>query len=240
MTFNQLIDSASIRSLIEIFDYMPDTHFWIKDLNGNYLWVNEKNLRHYNASDISEIQGKNDYSFCSRYLAEMYMKGDQEVIKGKNIINKLEPVRQKDWSIKWHLTTKRPLKNNEGKIIGTYGIACELKDGQHSSLFNEELRPVIDFIRSNIHTKISIEHLSDMACLSVSAFERKFKKNFSATPREFIKQIRLHLVCQELIKTKKGISEIALDCGFYDHSFMTSVFKSSLGMTPSQFRKKFQ
>ena len=237
---DEILNSASVKSIIEIFDYMPDSHFWIKDLEGKYLWVNEKNLRHYNARDVSQVQGKNDYEFCSRHLAEMYMKDDREVAKGKTVINKLEPVRQKDWSIKWHLTTKRQLKDKDGQVLGTFGIATELKDGQYSSLFSEELRPVIDYIRNNVQHKISIEHLADLSCLSVSAFERKFKKNFSVTPREYIKQIRLHLVCQDLIKTRKSISEIALDCGFYDHSFMTSIFKSSLGMTPSRFRKKFQ
>lgn len=238
--YKTLLRSAKITSLIEIFDYMPDTYFWIKDLAGRYVWVNEKNLRHYNARCIEEVQGKTDYDFCSKHLAEMYTKDDKAVAKGLEITNKLEPIRQKDWSIKWHLTSKRPLKNVDGAIIATFGFAKEFKEGQFPGLFSEELLPVMDYIRNNVHSKVSIEKLAELSCLSVSAFERKFKKNFNVTPREYIKQIRLHLVCQELIKTRKSISEIALDCGFYDHSFMTSVFKSSLAMTPSQFRKKFR
>ena len=238
--YERLLKSAKLESLIEIFDYMPDTYFWIKDMKGCYIWVNEKNLRHYNARNIQEIQGKSDFHFCSRHLAEMYTQDDLAVSKGAEITNKLEPIRQKDWTIKWHLTTKRPLKNDKGDIIGTFGFAKEFKEGQFPGLFSEELLPVMDYIRNNIHSKVSIETLAELSCLSISALERKFKKNFNVTPREYIKQIRLHLVCQELIKTSKSISEIALDCGFYDHSFMTSVFKSSLAMTPSQFRKKFR
>lgn len=240
MNFSQLLSSAKVQSLVEIFDYMPDTYFWIKDLSGEYVWVNEKNMRHYNAKSVEDIQGKTDFEFCSKHLAEMYTQDDAAVARGMEITNKFEPIRQKDWTIKWHLTTKRPLVNEDGEIIGTFGFAKEFKEGQFPGLFSEELLPVMDFIKSNIHSKIPIEKLADLSCLSVSAFERKFKKNFNITPREYIKQIRLHLVCQDLIKTNKSISEIALDCGFYDHSFMTSVFRSSLAMTPSQFRKKFR
>ena len=238
--YEKLLKSAKIESLVEIFDFMPDTFFWIKDTKGHYVWVNEKNLRHYNAKTNYEIQGKTDFDFCSSHLAEMYTQDDLAVAKGMEITNKLEPIRQKDWTIKWHLTTKRPLLDDKGTIIGTFGFAKEFKEGQFPGLFSEELLPVIDYISNNIHTKVSIEKLAELSCLSISAFERKFKKNFNVTPREYIKQIRLHLVCQELIKTNKSISEIALDCGFYDHSFMTSVFKASLTMTPSQYRKKLR
>lgn len=238
--FINILENSKVEVLLQLFDYMPDTFFWVKDLQGRYVTVNATNLRHYNATHVDEVRGKNDFDFCSKHLAEMYTRDDNAVLNGENVVNRLEPIRQKDWSIRWYLTTKKQLLDKDGRVSGTFGFAREVKEGQFPGLYDEEMTPVLDHIRANFQGKVSVEKLADLSCLSVSAFERKFKKNFNTTPREYIKQIRLNLVCQELIETKKSISQIALDCGFYDHSFMTSAFRSAFGITPSKFRKKYQ
>jgi len=203
-----ILEDSHVGNLLQLFDFMPDTFFWVKDIGGRYITVNATNLRHYNATHIDEVRGKNDYDFCSRHLAEMYTRDDNAVLNGENVFNRLEPIRQKDWSIRWYLTTKNQLLDKNGQVIGTFGFAREVKEGLFPGLYDEEMTPVLDYIRANFQGKVSIEKLADLSCLSVSAFERKFKKNFNTTPREYIKQIRLNLVCQELIQTKKAFLKL--------------------------------
>ncbi|MCM8538086.1 MAG: AraC family transcriptional regulator [Lentisphaeraceae bacterium] len=237
---DSILSNARISEFLEVFNYMPDTFFWVKGTDGKYVTVNDTNLRHYNAHHVSEVRGKSDFDYCARFLAEIYTNDDKLVLAGEEIVNKLEPILQKDWSIRWYMTTKKQLRDENGEVIGTLGFAREVKEGVYSGLYEEEMSQVIEHIQQNYHQKIHIKELAAMVCLSVSAFERKFKKNFNVSPTEFIMNIRVNMVCQKLINSKKGIAEIALDCGFYDHSFMSSMFKRSLNMSPSQFRKAYQ
>ena len=81
--------------------------------------------------------------------------------------------------------------------------------------------------------------LAEMVNLSVSQFERNFKKLFNMTPLKFINKVRVDNACEMLISSYATLSEIALDCGFYDHSYFTKIFKAQMGQTPIQYRKQY-
>jgi transcriptional regulator GlxA family with amidase domain len=60
------------------------------------------------------------------------------------------------------------------------------------------------------------------------------------TPSQLIVQTRLSAASRMLKETTLPISDIALSCGFYDHSALTRSFHAMTGMTPSEVRRSEQ
>ena len=80
--------------------------------------------------------------------------------------------------------------------------------------------------------------LAEMSQLSVSQFERSFRKYFKTTPMKYINQIRVEAAARLLREGSDPISLIAQDTGFYDHSYFTKQFKAVKGMSPSAYRSQ--
>jgi AraC-like DNA-binding protein len=56
------------------------------------------------------------------------------------------------------------------------------------------------------------------------------------TPHQLITQTRLAAASHRLRETDRSVAELALHCGFYDHSAFPRAFRSVTGLTPTQFR----
>ena len=91
----------------------------------------------------------------------------------------------------------------------------------------------------NFATQIEIQTLAELMHLSVSQFERRFKKLLNTTPLKFINKVRVDKSCEILINSYLTISTIALDCGFFDHSYFTKIFKKQMGITPLVYRRQY-
>ena len=65
------------------------------------------------------------------------------------------------------------------------------------------------------------------------------KKMMAITPLKFINKMRVDYACERLIKSHDTLSNIAFDCGFFDHSHFSKIFKKLKGMNPSDYRKKY-
>lgn len=233
---NNLDDSHCLA----LYDYMLDIQFWIKDRQGRYMHVNRGLLKNYALNSLDQVIGKTDFDLSADYLADRYVEIDKKVMKeGVVIANQVELVGQYNGIVNWYSTTKMPLKNIKGEIIGTAGYNHELSSGQVSHAIYGEMGGIINYIKENIERSVTVGELASTACLSVSALERQFKKRFNMPPLQYVKRLRLNMACEILMTTDKSISEIALECGFCDHSYMTKTFTKTIGMSPRQYRSKY-
>ena len=62
------------------------------------------------------------------------------------------------------------------------------------------------------------------------------KRIFGLTPSQFIAKTRIAAASRLLHETEKSVADIALTCGFYDHSAFTRTFRAMTGVTPTRFR----
>ncbi|MEM8585638.1 MAG: AraC family transcriptional regulator [Bacteroidota bacterium] len=124
------------------------------------------------------------------------------------------------------------------RIMQAESSTYHLADAELKS--NHRLAHVINYIRDNLHEKLSVSDLSQQAHMSESSFYRTFKNEIGATPLDFIQEERLTLASSLLRSTDKSISRISDYCGFSSLSYFAKVFKRWAGVSPSKFRKQYE
>ncbi|SHF19181.1 AraC family transcriptional regulator [Chryseobacterium takakiae] len=95
----------------------------------------------------------------------------------------------------------------------------------------------VDYIRKNLHQKLSIESIAKIAYVSKSNFFKMFKDELGTSPNEFILRERISKA-KELLKSRNSIKETAFQTGFSDTNYFTRVFKQLVGVTPKNYQDK--
>lgn len=95
----------------------------------------------------------------------------------------------------------------------------------------------VDYIRKNLHQKLSIESIAKLAYVSKSNFFKMFKDELGTSPNDFILQERINKA-KELLASQNSIKETAYQTGFSDTNYFTRVFKQLVGVTPKNYQDK--
>jgi transcriptional regulator GlxA family with amidase domain len=95
-------------------------------------------------------------------------------------------------------------------------------------------------IESNYHDTATIEELIKDIPSSRRNIVRRFKQVTGITPIEYLQQTRIEAAKKLLEQTGQQMSEIIYSSGYNDPKAFRKVFKKSVGMTPTQYREKFQ
>jgi PAS domain S-box-containing protein len=111
-----------------LMDNLPDT-IYFKDRESRFIKVNKGYLQKFNIASESEILNKTDLDIFQSDHADDALNDEMEIIQtGKSIINKIEKETWQSGKVTWVSTTKVPLKDSEGKIIGTFGLSRDITD----------------------------------------------------------------------------------------------------------------
>jgi len=105
-----------------VIDNIPDS-IYCKDIDCRKTLANVTELRYSGAKSEKEILGKTDFDLYPKELAEGFFADDQLVIQsGQSILNREEYLLDKKGEKQWLLTSKLPLKDEKGIIVGIVGI----------------------------------------------------------------------------------------------------------------------
>jgi AraC-like DNA-binding protein len=230
--------------VIELFDYLEDTPLWMKDEAGHYEWANVALLLNFGVKTRAEIIGRTDYDFCSEVLANQYRIDDERVLRGERILSRVELVGRFNHTARWCVTSKVPLRDAKGKIVGTAGVTRPLN---HSEAQNNGPAPVgsplsvaIRFISQNFADRITNDDLAKACGLSVRAFERQFQAAYNVSPHDYLRQLRVRMSCSALVFSRKSLAEVATEFGFADQSHFTKEFRKFMAETPRAYRSRYQ
>ena len=102
---------------------------------------------------------------------------------------------------------------------------------------NPTLSPIIAYIKANINNNINMKKLSDVACMSTTAFHRFFKRELGITPVEFILQEKIKMAKALLSGQNIHVNEVSYELGFEDSNYFIRLFKKHEGITPKQYQK---
>jgi AraC-like DNA-binding protein len=215
-----------------MLDLIPDTHAWIKDVRGRFVFGNRLFFERFGFSSLQGLVGKCDYDIAPAALAEKYCSDDAHVLGGGVINDRLELITGELQSGDWFLTSKWPIYNVRDQIIGSFGISRHLNRTEGTAIPFRELRAPVDYICQHFASDISVASLAGACNISVSALERRFKKHLNKTPHQYINDVRLDNARRMLLETDKPIGRIALETGFADHSHFTRAFSRKFGVSP--------
>jgi diguanylate cyclase (GGDEF)-like protein/PAS domain S-box-containing protein len=122
-----------------VLDALPD-HIYVKDLEGRYLLVNEAGLRERNLATLHGIAGKTACDLFPREVAERMSAEDRSVIEGgRPLVNReartaFAGVAGSDSGPRWHITTKIPLRDARGRVVGVIGVNRDISNRKRAEL----------------------------------------------------------------------------------------------------------
>ncbi len=101
----------------------PDLVYF-KDKESRYTWINFAQAKILGLQDPQEALGKTDFDFFSHELAEVFFADEQEIMHtGQSHRERLETHKVPSGGFRWIRSTKIPLYDNSGNVMGTAGIS---------------------------------------------------------------------------------------------------------------------
>jgi AraC-like DNA-binding protein len=221
-----------------LFEYLSDVSFFMKDRDGRFTRANREFVRRVGASAEAGVIGARDSDFFPPNLAEAYTRDDHAVMSsGQPIVDKAELVPGGNGGVDWCCTTKLPLVDGLGRVIGLCGITRDMKSRMHvAEGTSATWTQMIEVMLNDYPKAIEMSDLAQRVGLSVSQFNREFRKRFLTTPYAYLSNIRLDAACHLLVESELSMAQIALRTGFYDQSHFTNRFVRHRGMPPSRYR----
>jgi PAS domain S-box-containing protein len=114
-----------LRTLI---DHMPD-YVYVKDIESRFLVGNRSVARHMGAASPNGLVGKTDWDFYPPERAARFYADEQTILQsGQALIDHDEPNVDAAGNTKWILTTKLPMRDVHGRIVGLVGIGHDLTE----------------------------------------------------------------------------------------------------------------
>lgn len=96
------------------------------------------------------------------------------------------------------------------------------------------------YIEQHLEESVTVNTLATIANMSVTHFNRTFKKELGMTPIEYLIAIRLTQAKKLLLRFDYSITDISLKCGFNSNAHFSSTFQKKLGLTPTEYRNSYQ
>lgn len=221
-----------------MFDAAPLLCFYMKDMQGRIMALNRRNCDVCNFKDEWEAIGLSSLELFPEQYAEAYLELDREVLRsGKPVIGRITSYPA-DRSMNFMISDVYPLKDLQGKIIGTArAYRLSASDDPAFCRFGS-IRLVSQYVERHYAEDLRLEPLVKMSGLTKNNFITVFTRTFNMTPWHYITTIRLNAVRKLLETTDLTLSLIAAETGFFDQSHLTRVFKKERGMTPGEYRRR--
>jgi AraC family transcriptional regulator len=96
---------------------------------------------------------------------------------------------------------------------------------------------VRELLHDRFRDSFSVSAIAKEADVHPIHLIRTFRKFFSATPGDYVRDLRLEAAASLLNSRDLSIAEVAVECGFSDQSQLSKYFKRKFGLTPGEFRR---
>jgi len=111
-----------------IMDNIPDV-IYFKDTDSRFTRINKAHADLFGLSDPEQAEGKTDFDFFTDEHAQQAYADEQEIVRsGQPLVGIEEKETWPDGRETWVSTTKMPLRDGQGQIIGTFGISRDMTE----------------------------------------------------------------------------------------------------------------
>ena len=122
-----------------LLENVPD-YIYFKDPQSRFIRVSRALARSFGLSDPAETVGRTDADFFTSEHAQAAFDDEREVMRSGQPVSKEERETWPDRPDTWVLTTKMPLRDEAGRVIGTFGISKDITDLKQASQALERAR----------------------------------------------------------------------------------------------------
>jgi PAS domain S-box-containing protein len=129
LTARRLVEAQmdSERDLLRFLLDNSQDHIYFKDRESRFIKCSRKQAERFGQMRPDDVIGKTDFDFFDGEHAYPAFHDEQEIVRtGQSMLGKFEKEVSKDGRVTWALTTKMPLRNKTGEIIGTFGISKDV------------------------------------------------------------------------------------------------------------------
>jgi PAS domain S-box-containing protein len=233
--------SVDLRTLQALFDLAPDVAFFVKDSAGRYVTVNQSLLSRHGLRQPSDAIGKRPVDICPGDFGRIPTEQDQRVLRtGKPLVAHLELQWYRPREPVWCLTTKLPLRDEDGRTTGIIGFSRDVRAPMQTEEVPLAFAEVITAFEEDPSKRCSPAMLAARSRLSPSQFAKLTRRIFGLTPSQFIVKTRISAGSRLLRESVKPIAEIAQRCGYLDQSAFTRAFRTATGLSPLEYRRQEQ
>ena len=150
------------------------------------------------------------------------------------------------WSLLLYLVEK--YTDRDTAILASKFFAVDInRDSQAAFMMFEgqknhadkEILKAQEFIEINYHDKITVDVLADKFAVGRRSFERRFKKATNNTVVEYMQRVKIEAAKRSFETSRKNISEVMFDVGYTDTKAFRTIFKKITGLTPIEYRNKY-
>lgn len=129
---------AKERDLLHtLLNNLPD-RIYFKDARSRFIRISKAVWEQFKIASPKEAIGKTDFDFFAPEHAAIAIKDEQEIMRtGQPILGKVEKEILPDGTVTWAFTSKFPLKDKRGRIVGNFGISRDITERKRAE---EELQ----------------------------------------------------------------------------------------------------
>lgn len=150
------------------------------------------------------------------------------------------------WNLLLHLVEK--YTDRETAIITSKYFAIDIDRASQSAFAmfqgqkshaDELIKMAQEYIEKNSSERISVEDLAAIIGLGKRSLERRFKFATNNTMLEYIQRVKIEFAKRSFENSRKNINEVMYDVGYTDTKSFRTTFKKITGLTPVEYRNKY-
>lgn len=171
-----------------LLDNLPD-RIYFKDGQSRFMRISRAVVEQFKLTHPRQALGKTDFDFFASEHAQTAWEDEQQVMRtGEPMVGKVEKETHSNGAVTWALTSKMPLKDKQGRIIGNFGISRDITAIKHieDQLATERnlLRNLIDNLPDYIYVKdaecrLVIDNIAHRRFVGATSPEEIFGKTVS-------------------------------------------------------------
>lgn len=165
-----------------IMKYSQDS-IYFKDNDCRFIVVNNIKAEKHGVADPAQMIGKTDFDYFSEDIARAIHESEKTIMTtGKPVIGKIEKLTRLDGRTTWSSSSKYPLYDNSGELIGIWGISRDITESELSkeALLAAEIK--LETIVANISDAVTITDITGI----IKFMSTNIEKQFGWTSKELI------------------------------------------------------
>jgi AraC family transcriptional regulator len=148
------------------------------------------------------------------------------------------------WAVKAELESPAPLGRLyadglahalAAQLLRGYAPRTSLRNGR--ALSRRRLSRVLDYVRANIASDLSLAELAKVAGLSCSHFKMLFKVAVGMPVHQYVIRMRVEHAAELLQRDDPPLADVALQAGFANQSHLARSMRRLMGVTPGNLRR---